>query len=165
MVQSPRGAAGPYTLALPQSSPPDSHKRSQAKLLKTYKRLTGAFEAHDNSLLPASVDEIVAEPGLATLRRWSEEARHRWSLARRVIVARAEHHAQFYAGGDWGHCRFVETVCVSATPSDLFEKRLVLTHPSHSRAESVRMERFLCTLDQQAYTVRPLLLCRSSPCG
>ncbi|TNY21682.1 hypothetical protein DMC30DRAFT_415849 [Rhodotorula diobovata] len=107
------------------------HEELQAKLLKTYKRLTGAFEAHDNSLLPASVDEIVAEPGLATLRRWSEEARHRWSLARRVIVARAEHHAQFYAGGDWGHCRFVETV----------------------RAESVRMERFLCALDQQAYTV------------
>lgn len=85
----------------------------QAKLLKSYKRLTIAFEAHDDSVLPASVDAIFAQQDLPQLRRWSEASRAKWSLARRVIVARAEHHAQFYAGGDWGHCLFVETVCAS----------------------------------------------------
>ncbi|GAA5917868.1 hypothetical protein JCM8208_006524 [Rhodotorula glutinis] len=107
------------------------HEELQAKLLKTYKRLTVAFEAHDVALLPSRVEDIVREGDLVRLRLWSEAARHRWSLARRVIVARAEHHAQFYAGGDWGHCRFVETV----------------------RAESARMEHFLRALDQQAYSV------------
>lgn len=67
------------------------------------------------ALLPSRVEDIVREGDLVRLRLWSEAARHRWSLARRVIVARAEHHAQFYAGGDWGHCRFVETVCVLST--------------------------------------------------
>ncbi|GAA5837303.1 hypothetical protein JCM9279_005646 [Rhodotorula babjevae] len=107
------------------------HEELQAKLLKTYKRLTVAFESHDVALLPLSFEDVVRERDLARLRLWSEAARHRWSLARRVIVARAEHHAQFYAGGDWGHCRFVETV----------------------RLESARMERFLRVLDQQAYSV------------
>ncbi|BGP36264.1 hypothetical protein JCM10449v2_000162 [Rhodotorula kratochvilovae] len=113
------------------------HEELQAKLLKSYKRLTLAFESHDDSLLPVSVDAIFAEEDLATLRAWSEAARTKWSLARRVIVARAEHHAQFYAGGDWGHCLFVETV----------------------RAESARMERFLRILDRRAYAVT---LARSS---
>ena len=30
----------------------------------------------------------------------------------RVIVSREDHHAQFYAGGDWNHCLFVETLYV-----------------------------------------------------
>ncbi|GJN92035.1 hypothetical protein Rhopal_005063-T1 [Rhodotorula paludigena] len=107
------------------------HEELQAKLLKSYKRLTIAFEAHDDSVLPASVDAIFAQQDLPQLRRWSEASRAKWSLARRVIVARAEHHAQFYAGGDWGHCLFVETV----------------------RTESARMERFLRALDRQAYAV------------
>ncbi|GAA6047568.1 hypothetical protein JCM3770_005812 [Rhodotorula araucariae] len=107
------------------------HEELQAKLLKSYKRLTLAFESHNDSLLPCSLDAVSTEQNLVTLRAWSEAARTKWSLARRVITARAEHHAQFYAGGDWGHCLFVETL----------------------RAESSRMERILHALDRRAYAV------------
>lgn len=84
----------------------------QAKLLKSYKRLTYAYEAFDDRSLPASLERVAEEESLATLRVWSAAARTKWLLARRVIVARAEHHQQFYAGGDWGHAKYVSTVCV-----------------------------------------------------
>ncbi|GAA6063813.1 hypothetical protein JCM10212_001644 [Sporobolomyces blumeae] len=113
------------------------HEELQAKLLKTYKRYTLAVESYDNSVLPTSLDAITSQDDLATLRRWSETCRQKWSLVRRVIVARAEHHMQFYAGGDWGHCLFVETL----------------------KEESVKLERFLRALDRQAYSIT---LARSS---
>ncbi|GAA5899069.1 hypothetical protein JCM6882_004608 [Rhodosporidiobolus microsporus] len=107
------------------------HEELQAKLLKSYKRLTIAFEAFDDSALPLNLDAIQGEEHLPQLRAWSETARSKWSLAKRVIVARAEHHQQFYAGGDWGHTLFVETL----------------------KSETQRMERFLRALDRQAYKV------------
>ncbi|GAA5836185.1 hypothetical protein JCM11251_007390 [Rhodosporidiobolus azoricus] len=107
------------------------HEELQAKLLKSYKRLTLAFESFDDSTLPASLDVILVEEDLPQLRTWSENSRSKWSLAKRVIVARAEHHQQFYAGGDWGHTLFVETL----------------------KSETQRMERFLRVLDRQAYKV------------
>lgn len=82
----------------------------QAKLLKSYKRLTCAYEQFDDAALPAGLDLIEQETSLAALKAWSRAARFKWSLAKRVIVARAEHHQQFYAGGDWGHTRYIETV-------------------------------------------------------
>lgn len=82
----------------------------QAKLLKTYKRYSLAVDAFDDSVLPKNIDAIVNEDDLVQLRSWSESCRQKWSLVRRVVVARAEHHQQFYAGGDWGHCLFVETL-------------------------------------------------------
>ena len=82
----------------------------QAKLLKSYKRLTYAYEAFDAATLPAHLEDIASEESLDTLRAWSEAARSKWSFARRVIVARAEHHQQFYAGGDWGHAQYVASV-------------------------------------------------------
>ncbi|GAA6040956.1 hypothetical protein JCM8097_000509, partial [Rhodosporidiobolus ruineniae] len=107
------------------------HEELQAKLLKSYKRLTLAFESFDDAVLPLNLDAIAAEPDLVQLRQWSGECRNKWSLAKRVIVARAEHHQQFYAGGDWGHTLFVETL----------------------RSETQRMERFLRALDRQAYKI------------
>ncbi|GAA6026098.1 hypothetical protein JCM11491_003279, partial [Sporobolomyces phaffii] len=107
------------------------HEELQAKLLKTYKRYSLAVEAFDDSVLPTGVEQIGSEQDLSQLRRWSETCRQKWSLVRRVVVARAEHHQQFYAGGDWGHCLFVETL----------------------KDESVKMERFLRALDRQAYSV------------
>lgn len=82
----------------------------QAKLLKSYKRLTYAYEVFDDSTLPAHLEGIASEESLNTLRAWSEAARSKWSFARRVIVARAEHHQQFYAGGDWGHAQYLASV-------------------------------------------------------
>ncbi|GAA5867512.1 hypothetical protein JCM1840_002532 [Sporobolomyces johnsonii] len=107
------------------------HEELQAKLLKTYKRYTFAVESFDNSLLPKHIDAIFSEGDLAQLRTWSETSRQKWSLVRRVIAARAEHHQQFYAGGDWGHCLFVETL----------------------KEESLLLERFLRALDRQAYKI------------
>ncbi|GAA5967081.1 hypothetical protein JCM21900_001664 [Sporobolomyces salmonicolor] len=102
-----------------------------AKLLKTYKRCTFAVESLDKSSLPKHIDAIFGEGNLAQLRTWSETSRQKGSLVRRVIAERAEHHQQFYAGGDWGHCLFVET---------LKEERLLL-------------ERFPRALDRQAYKI------------
>lgn len=82
----------------------------QAKLLKTYKRYSLAVDSFDNSMLPDDIEAIDSEKDLVRLRDWSEQCRQKWSLVRRVIVARAEHHQQFYAGGDWGHCLFVESL-------------------------------------------------------
>ncbi|GAA6010210.1 hypothetical protein JCM10207_005668 [Rhodosporidiobolus poonsookiae] len=107
------------------------HEELQAKLLKSYKRLTLAFESFDEATLPRNLEVILAEDDLAKLRTWSEASRSKWSLARRVIVARAEHHQQFYAGGDWGHNLFVETL----------------------KAETDKMERFLRALDRRAYAI------------
>ncbi|GAA5858315.1 hypothetical protein JCM8547_004645 [Rhodosporidiobolus lusitaniae] len=107
------------------------HEELQAKLLKSYKRLTLAFESFDDAVLPRSLDAVTDEQGLPQLRSWSEAARSKWSLAKRVIVARAEHHQQFYAGGDWGHTLFVETL----------------------KSETQRMERFLRALDRRAYAI------------
>ncbi|GAA5910583.1 uncharacterized protein JCM6883_003225 [Sporobolomyces salmoneus] len=107
------------------------HEELQAKLLKTYKRYSLAVEAFDDSVLPNNLESIHSEDDLPQLRRWSETCRQKWSLVRRVIVARAEHHQQFYAGGDWGHCLFVETL----------------------KEESIKLERFLRALDHQAYSV------------
>ncbi|GAA5940278.1 hypothetical protein JCM1841_003586 [Sporobolomyces salmonicolor] len=107
------------------------HEELQAKLLKTYKRYTFAVESFDNSSLPKHTDAIFGEGDLAQLRTWSETSRQKWSLVRRVIAARAEHHQQFYAGGDWGHCLFVETL----------------------KEESLLLERFLRALDCQAYKI------------
>ncbi|GAA5846226.1 hypothetical protein JCM3766R1_000756 [Sporobolomyces carnicolor] len=107
------------------------HEELQAKLLKTYKRYSLAVDAFDDSVLPKNIDAIVNEDDLVQLRSWSESCRQKWSLVRRVVVARAEHHQQFYAGGDWGHCLFVETL----------------------KDESLKLERFLRALDHQAYSV------------
>ncbi|CDR35863.1 RHTO0S01e08878g1_1 [Rhodotorula toruloides] len=107
------------------------HEELQAKLLKSYKRLTHAFEAFDDSQLPPTHAAISTSDDLPRLRLWSEAARSKWNLARRVIVARAEHHQQFYAGGDWGHALFVETL----------------------NKERSRMEELLCALDRRAYEV------------
>lgn len=79
-------------------------------MLKSYKRLTHAYEGFDDRSLPACLESVAGEESLETLRAWSAAARTKWSLARRVIVARAEHHQQFYAGGDWGHAKYVSTV-------------------------------------------------------
>ncbi|BGP12271.1 hypothetical protein JCM10213_000034 [Rhodosporidiobolus nylandii] len=108
-----------------------AHEELQAKLLKSYKRLTLAFDSFDDALLPPNLDAITSEQDLPQLRQWSEASRQKWSLSKRVIVARAEHHQQFYSGGDWGHCLFVSTL----------------------KTENERMERFLRALDRQAYKV------------
>ncbi|GAA5975088.1 hypothetical protein JCM11641_000027 [Rhodosporidiobolus odoratus] len=107
------------------------HEELQAKLLKSYKRLTLAYESFCDDDLPSALDAINGEEDLARLRGWSEAARSKWSLSRRVITARAEHHQQFYAGGDWGHTTFVESL----------------------KSENGRLERFLQALDRQAYKV------------
>ncbi|GAA5995448.1 hypothetical protein JCM5350_005978 [Sporobolomyces pararoseus] len=107
------------------------HEELQAKLLKTYKRYSLAVDSFDNSMLPHDIEGINSEKDLVRLRDWSEQCRQKWSLVRRVIVARAEHHQQFYAGGDWGHCLFVESL----------------------KSESLKLERFLRALDHQAYSV------------
>ncbi|GAA5882796.1 hypothetical protein JCM16303_002461 [Sporobolomyces ruberrimus] len=107
------------------------HEELQAKLLKTYKRYSLAVEAFDNSVIPSSVEQVHKESDLVQLRYWSETCRQKWSLVRRVILARAEHHQQFYAGGDWGHCLFVETL----------------------KEESIKLEYLLRALDRQAYSV------------
>ncbi|GAA5935975.1 hypothetical protein JCM1841_006588 [Sporobolomyces salmonicolor] len=93
------------------------HEELQAKLLKTYKRYAFAVESFDNSSLPKHIDAIFGEGNLAQLRTWSETSRQKWSL--------------FYAGGDWGHCLFVETL----------------------KEESLLLERFLRALDRQAYKI------------
>lgn len=80
----------------------------QAKALKSYKRHTLAVQSFDEESLPASVEAVEAEPILSRLREWSGAARAKWGLVERVVVHRREHHQQFYAGGDWGHCLFVE---------------------------------------------------------
>ncbi|BGP28508.1 hypothetical protein JCM10296v2_000243 [Rhodotorula toruloides] len=132
------------------------HEELQAKLLKSYKRHTHAFVAFDDSQLPPTHAAISTSDNLPTLRLWSEAARSKWNLARRVIVARAEHHQQFYAGGDWGHALFVETL----------------------NKERSRMEELLCALDRRAYEItlsrssaswilqqpaRPFFLCDEGP--
>ncbi|GAA6047777.1 hypothetical protein NBRC10513_003568 [Rhodotorula toruloides] len=107
------------------------HEELQAKLLKSYKRLTRAFEAFDDSQLPPNLEAISTSDDLPRLRLWSEAARSKWNLARRVVVARAEHHQQFYAGGDWGHAVFVESL----------------------NKQRSRMEELLCALDRRAYEI------------
>ncbi|GAA5956254.1 hypothetical protein JCM3765_005607 [Sporobolomyces pararoseus] len=107
------------------------HEELQAKLLKTYKRYSLVVDSFDDSVLPADLKAIDSEEDLVQLRNWSEHCRQKWSLVRRVIIARAEHHQQFYAGGDWGHCLFVESL----------------------KSESLKLERFLRALDRQAYSI------------
>ncbi|GAA5878825.1 hypothetical protein JCM3774_000976 [Rhodotorula dairenensis] len=107
------------------------HEELQAKLLKSYKRLTCVYEAFDDGTLPANLDMVATEKSLDTLRAWSEAARSKWLSARRVITARAEHHQQFYGGGDFGHARYVASVS----------------------QEQQRMEVYLRALEQRAYTV------------
>ncbi|GAA5923748.1 uncharacterized protein JCM15063_003750 [Sporobolomyces koalae] len=107
------------------------HEELQAKLLKTYKRYSLAVEAFNDTTLPESLDAIDAEDGLEQLRHWSAACRQKWSLVRRVVVARAEHHQQFYAGGDGGHCLFINIL----------------------KDESTKLERFLRALDRQAYKI------------
>lgn len=103
----------------------------QAKLLKSYKRMTLAVDSFDAASLPPSFEGVEAEAELGTLEKWSEASRSKWSLTLRVVVARDEHHRQFYVsqlsrwrsgkltrfggvqqGGDWGHCLFVSTLSV-----------------------------------------------------
>jgi hypothetical protein len=115
MVSNPRGAPGASLLCRFPSLqmrlwPTLPTSFNQAKLLKSYKRLTLAVESFDDSTLPPSVETISHEEDMIQLRRWSESSRTKWGLTRRVVVSRAEHHQQFYAGGDWGHCLFVETL-------------------------------------------------------
>lgn len=107
------------------------HEELQAKLLKSYKRLTKAVEAWDDSTLVKSMGMIEETSDMAQLRTWSELARSKWGLVNRVIVSREDHHAQFYAGGDWNHCLFVETL----------------------NDESARLERTMRALDRRAYTL------------
>lgn len=66
------------------------------------------MQGFNDSLLPGSFDAVEAEPSLSRLREWSAAARAKWGLVERVVTHRREHHQQFYAGGDWGHCLFVE---------------------------------------------------------
>lgn len=83
-------------------------RHAQAKALKSYKRHTLAVQSFDDGRLPASPSAVEAEPSLLRLREWSSAARVKWGLVERVVAHRREHHQQFYAGGDWGHCLFVE---------------------------------------------------------
>ncbi|BGP52585.1 hypothetical protein JCM8202v2_000140 [Rhodotorula sphaerocarpa] len=112
------------------------HEELQAKLLKSYKRLTCAYEQFDDAALPAGLDLIEQETSLAALKAWSRAARLKWSLAKRVIVARAEHHQQFYAGGDWGHTRYIETVMQTQQKMEIvlrnIEQRAYVVSPSPS---------------------------------
>lgn len=73
-----------------------SAQRVQAKLLKTYKRLTQAVEEFDDALLPADGADVEREEGVGRLREWNEAARMKWRLTTRVVAARHEHHRQFY---------------------------------------------------------------------
>ncbi|KAM0755569.1 hypothetical protein T439DRAFT_351342 [Meredithblackwellia eburnea MCA 4105] len=107
------------------------HEELQAKLLKSYKRLTFAVDDFPTDSLPPSFTAIDDEGELSQLRDWSEAARSKWSLTNKVIIARDEHHRQFYQGGDWGHCLFVSTL----------------------KDESSRMERMMRALDRRAYEI------------
>lgn len=123
----------------------------QAKLLKTYKRYTLAVDNFDNSTLPGGSIEAMVD--LPLLRKYSGTTRDKWSLIHRVIVARSEHHDQFYAGGDEGHCSFVDTLYVQFNffPGEHFERN---AHGQYFRkAESNRLETLLRALDKRAYAV------------
>ncbi|KAL8283094.1 hypothetical protein RQP46_005872 [Phenoliferia psychrophenolica] len=107
------------------------HEELQAKLLKSYKRMTLAVDSFDADSLPSSFEAVAEESDVKILRSWSEAARNKWSLTLRVVVARDEHHRQFYQGGDWGHCLFVSTL----------------------KDESERLERLMRALDRRAYVL------------
>ncbi len=96
----------------PCAEQPPSHLLTdgnpQAKALKSYKRHTLAVQSFDDALLPASFQAVESQASLSRLREWSSACRVKWGLTERVVVHRREHHQQFYAGGDWGHCLFVE---------------------------------------------------------
>lgn len=88
----------------------DEYQQLQAKLLKSYKRLSLQVSEFDDSLLPRDLAVVQATLDLPLLRLWSKSAREKWIVVNRVVSARSEHHSQFYAGGDWGHNLFVETL-------------------------------------------------------
>lgn len=84
----------------------------QAKMLKSYKRLTLAIHQFDNDSLPPASVAIGREDEMLVLQKWSEACRYKFSLIDRVIVGRKLHHDQFYAGGDSSHSHFVDSLCV-----------------------------------------------------
>ncbi|KAK4049628.1 hypothetical protein OIO90_005387 [Microbotryomycetes sp. JL221] len=96
--------------ASPESKWCREHEICQAKLLKTYKRCTKAIAAFDIENVLPTVKQASDEDDLDTLRRWSELVRTKMILIHRAQSARAEHHAQFYAGGDANHCMFIDVL-------------------------------------------------------
>lgn len=108
------------------------------------------METFDNSTLPGGGIEAMMD--LPLLRKYSETTRDKWSLIHRVIVARSEHHDQFYAGGDEGHCSFVDTLYVEVFSTGK-QFQGMLTVNFCRKAESNRLETLLRALDKRAYTV------------
>ncbi|KAK4050416.1 hypothetical protein OIV83_003486 [Microbotryomycetes sp. JL201] len=82
----------------------------KAKLLKTYKRCTKAISSFDDKHSLPTNEQATTEESLSTLRTWCESVRAKMVLVRRAQSARAEHHAQFYAGGDANHCLFLDVL-------------------------------------------------------
>ncbi|KAM0793737.1 hypothetical protein ACM66B_001159 [Microbotryomycetes sp. NB124-2] len=85
-------------------------ERYSAKLLKTYKRCTKAIQTFDDEYVLPTERQASGEDDLSTLRTWCEHVRTKMVLVQRAQSARAEHHAQFYAGGDANHCLFIDVL-------------------------------------------------------